>query len=237
MELIVVGSSSSGNGYILKNEHSVLFIEAGVHFDKFKEHLNHDISNVVGCIVSHSHGDHNKYVHSIASAGIPVYGHKTIFSKKHHNYKTISENQKFKVGEYKIISVALTHDVPCLGFYIRHNDIGTICFITDTKDVPYNFGELNNIMIECNYDRDTIDTNETMYFLRDRVVDNHLSIQGVVEFLHRQDLSVLNNIILLHTSTTNSDINLFREIIIKEFGKTPVIALGGISVGISEQPF
>ena len=43
MELKILGSSSSGNGYILEGETSALIIEAGVPLDKAKKALNFDI--------------------------------------------------------------------------------------------------------------------------------------------------------------------------------------------------
>lgn len=56
MKIQCLGSSSSGNGYILKsNNGEVLILEAGLKFREYKEALNFDIKSVRACVVSHAH--------------------------------------------------------------------------------------------------------------------------------------------------------------------------------------
>jgi hypothetical protein len=56
MELIVLSSSSTGNGYILKSSSGEsLILEAGVRLKEIKQILNFDLSGVVGVCISHSH--------------------------------------------------------------------------------------------------------------------------------------------------------------------------------------
>ncbi len=56
MRLIVLGSSSSGNCYILENENEALILEAGIPFLEVKKKLDFNIMKIVGVLVSHSHG-------------------------------------------------------------------------------------------------------------------------------------------------------------------------------------
>ena len=72
MRLKVIGSSSAGNGYILENDREALLIEAGCRFAEVKEALGYNIRKVAGCIVSHEHKDHARYVEEVKAAGIPV---------------------------------------------------------------------------------------------------------------------------------------------------------------------
>jgi phosphoribosyl 1,2-cyclic phosphodiesterase len=55
MRLIVIGSGSSGNTYILKGETSALIIEAGVNPLEVKKAMDFDISKIVGVCISHEH--------------------------------------------------------------------------------------------------------------------------------------------------------------------------------------
>ena len=55
MKLIVVGTGSKGNCYILSNEKENLVIEAGASYEKILRGLNYNVKNVVGVVVSHSH--------------------------------------------------------------------------------------------------------------------------------------------------------------------------------------
>ena len=73
MVLKVLGSGSSGNCYILESDTEALIIEAGVPLKEVKVSLGFNIRKIVGVVVSHSHGDHAKYVSEYEKAGIPVY--------------------------------------------------------------------------------------------------------------------------------------------------------------------
>ncbi|MEB3374489.1 hypothetical protein SFC43_18645 [Bacteroides sp. CR5/BHMF/2] len=48
MKLIVLGSSSSGNCYILDNGTESLIIEAGIRFQEVKKALDFNLRKVVG---------------------------------------------------------------------------------------------------------------------------------------------------------------------------------------------
>lgn len=55
-KLTCVGSSSRGNGYILDDGNCQLIIELGCRFEDYLKVLNYKIADVVGVLVSHSHG-------------------------------------------------------------------------------------------------------------------------------------------------------------------------------------
>lgn len=55
MKLKVLGSSSSGNCYILENDAEALIIEAGVSFKEVKVALDFNIRKIQGVVVSHQH--------------------------------------------------------------------------------------------------------------------------------------------------------------------------------------
>lgn len=56
MRLTVLNSGSSGNGYLLECGNEILIVECGVPFMEVKKALNFDLSKIVGCFISHSHG-------------------------------------------------------------------------------------------------------------------------------------------------------------------------------------
>lgn len=55
MKLIVVGTGSKGNCYILSNEKESLVIEAGASYEKILRGLNYNVKDVAGVVISHSH--------------------------------------------------------------------------------------------------------------------------------------------------------------------------------------
>ena len=78
MELKVLGSSSSGNCYILDNGNEALILEAGIRFADVKKALGYNIRKVAGCLITHRHNDHAKYIKNMVENGIHnIYGNDT----------------------------------------------------------------------------------------------------------------------------------------------------------------
>ena len=54
-KLITIGSSSSGNSFILQCNDDILLIEAGIKWDSILKGLNFNLEKVRGVLISHSH--------------------------------------------------------------------------------------------------------------------------------------------------------------------------------------
>ena len=243
MKLKILGSSSLGNCYVIENKEESLMIECGINFDKIKR--NTDITRVNCVLVSHSHQDHIKSIESLLERGLNVFAHKDTLEKSgtiNDNFSRIAEpKKKYVVGGFSFVPFLLEHDVTCLGYLIHHEDMGLLLFATDTATIPYKFKGLNNLMIECNYSEDCI--NEAIYShklcnsLEDRIVNNHLSLESVETFLKNNDLSCIDNIILLHLSDGNSNADIFRHQIMKLTGINTIIADANMEIDISINKF
>lgn len=250
MVLSVLGSSSSGNAYVLRNKGEALLIEAGIPFKKVVIELEGDISKVVGCLISHEHGDHAGRINEVLNAVIPVYASKgTIENAKitsewqpHELERTKNGYKQIKIGGFKVIPFATKHDsAEPTGFYIWHPETGGILFATDTYYLPNTFKGLNNILIECNYDPDILDRNVENGLvppaLRERVRASHLSIDTCIGALKANNLKAVNNIVLIHLSDGNGDPAAFRDRVYKATGKRVHIAKPGLSINFNKTPF
>jgi phosphoribosyl 1,2-cyclic phosphodiesterase len=243
MNLIITGSSSHGNSYCLvSSTGEKLMIECGVSFVKMQQALDFDISNISGGIVSHGHLDHFGKVYETLNAGIDIYsGEETISNINHHRIHKAESGKSFNLGSYKILPFDLAHDVPCLGFIISHPECGVMPFITDTIYVPNKIKGMNNILIEVNYDQEILDnkvlSGHIPAFVRNRVMKSHMSIDTCIDFLLANDLSNVNNIILIHLSDSNSDSKIFIERIQQSTGKTAIIAGKDMKININKTPF
>ena len=242
MKLTILGSNSEGNCYIIQNENEALILEAGIKFSEVLKGLNFNTSKVAACIVSHSHGDHSKFLNDFSTRNIPVYtSEKTMeLCNLKFTYNQIENQKLFKVGNFKILPFSVKHDVPCLGFLINHPITGNIVFATDTYYLPNRFNNVSHWMIECNYRKDILDKNTPegfMKVLRDRTLQSHMSYETCVKALKANDLSPCKNIILIHLSDRNANANEFREGMIKNFGKHTHIAKKGVEINLNEIPF
>lgn len=242
MELKVIGTGSSGNAYLLENEEEALLIECGVRFSDIKAALNFNLNKLVGCIVTHEHGDHAKSIKDLMAYGVDVYAtegtHRACGTYSSHKARILVDTN-FIIGNFKVKPFDVLHDAaePC-GFLINHLETGNILFMTDLIYSPYTFKNLNNIIIEANYD-DAIAKRKmkNMEFLRNRVINNHMSLSTCRKFLFDNDLSAVNNIVLIHLSDGNSDERMFRELVSKDTGKNVTVADNGLVIEFNKTPF
>lgn len=243
MRLIVIGTGSSGNAYLLENGEEALLIECGVHIKSIKEALNFDFTKVVGCILTHEHGDHAKSVKELMAAGVNVYSsegtHQALGTTMHHRACMFKHHKEFKIGNFKIYPFDVLHDaVEPSGFLIHHPETGNVLFLTDLIYSAYTFPRLNNIIIEANYDeqiaREKLSGNE---FLRNRIIKSHMSLDTCVKTLIANDLSAVNNIVLIHLSDSNSNARLFEETVERSTNKRVTVADNGLVMDFNKTPF
>jgi len=244
MKLKVIGSSSAGNGYLIYNKEHALLIEAGVKFSEVKKALNFKVGMLVGVLVSHSHNDHAGCAHEYLREGVKVYASEdTLFAIKasHHNAIPFKSNISFWAGPFHVLAFPVVHDVPCHGFLINNTETGRFVFITDTHYSPARFNGLNNILIESNYSEAILDKRmergEIQQAYHDRVLRSHMSFETAMGFLAANDLSAVNNIVLLHLSGGNSDAKGFGLHASKQTGKTVHVADKGMEIDFNKYPF
>ena len=247
MKLKVLGSSSKGNCYILENDSEALILEAGVKFSEVKHALNYNIKKVVGCLITREHKDHAGKINEVLNATIPVYASAgTIQNTKIEGYRLpliCEAGNLLTLGGFQIIPFATMHDcAEPLGFYINHEETGNILFATDTYYLPNTFGNLNNVLIECNYRLDILEANiaagRLPFAVRNRTLKSHFSYDNCVQALQANDLTRVNNIVLIHLSDGNSNAEEFRAGVKKATGgKTVHIAEAGLVINFNKTPF
>lgn len=241
MELHVLGSSSKGNCYIIQDDMEALIIEAGIKFIDVKKALDFNISKVVGCMITHKHGDHAKYAVDMVKSGIPTLAlHDVIDSKglQGTNVHEIKVGKGYKIGNFKVAVFPAKHDVPAVGFLIDHMEFGRLLFLTDSSDCDYVFQNLNHVLIECNYSNailfDSIAKGKTSKYQRMRLQDSHMELETCKRILSDNDLKNVSNIILLHLSDNNSDEALFVSQIQRSTGKVVYAAQKGMKITLNK---
>ena len=238
MELKVLGSSSSGNCYLLQNKEVTLMIECGLPYKTILKGLDFNLSNVVGCLVTHEHKDHSKAIFELGNKGIDIYTScgtvNTLGDGLGHRLKFVKALYQFEVGEFIVLPFEAEHDAAePLGFLIQHPDMGKLLFITDSYYCQYNFSRLNHIFIECNYSKEILETNIENSLnprLAKRLIKSHFSLENVKEFLKATDLSQVRDITLLHLSDGNSNAREFKTEIERLTGKPTYVADKGLEI-------
>jgi phosphoribosyl 1,2-cyclic phosphodiesterase len=245
MELIVNGSSSKGNSYFLKSSDGILAIEAGMPLMDGLISNNLEIKDIVGCLVTHEHGDHAKYAKAYSQMGVDVYASKGTFSAlrfEGHRIHVMIQMQWVNIGQFRVLPFIVKHDASePFGFVIQHKEMGNCLFITDSWFCPNRFAGLNQIIVEANYDEDILNDNikrgDVHRSVATRVTESHMPIKVLKEMLDANDLSKVNNIVLIHLSAQNSDAKRFQKEISDQTGKTVTIARPGLTLNFNKRPF
>lgn len=246
MRLKVLASGSKGNCYVLTDENGYsLILDVGVKLIEVKKCLKFDLRKVVAVLLTHRHLDHSKYAQQYMDAGIPVYTNGDCIRDmklESHRVKEIKDLQMFQIPKFKVKPFDLQHDVKNHGFIIKHVETGnTIVYITDTYYCKYVIPGMNNILLEANYCDKILEKKlqEGMApsFLRNRIIESHFSLKNAKGFLEANDLSKMNNIVLIHLSDTNSHAERFKKEVEDLTTKTVHIAEKGLETDLSITPF
>lgn len=237
MVLKVLGSSSQGNCYILENKNEALIIEAGVRFIEVKKALGFDIRKVSGCLITHQHNDHAKYIKAMVESGFPTLALEEVWTAKGvtgSRAYCIERGKGYRFGRFKVLPFDACHDVPCVGYLIDHPETGRIMFLTDSCMCEYVFPGLNQVMIECNYSDaklvEAINAGRTLPSQRERLMTSHMELNTCKGFLCANDLTNVANIVLLHLSDNNSDEKNFVSEIERQTGKVVYAAHSGLEI-------
>lgn len=220
--LTVLGSNSSGNGYILQAGKESLILEAGVPVKEALKALDYDVKNVKAVIATHEHGDHLGYcqqyqryfkVSSTPSA-----------ADKHFGVMPLRNLARYIFGRFTVTPLIVPHSCDCFAYHISHPDMGTLVFYTDCSDFPYKIPHINFILGEVNNsDNVILDNLCNGYELRSQY-NNHMSLDTAVGVIRRLYSPELSKVICCHLSDSNADESEIKRRFKSELGIEVCIA-------------
>lgn len=196
------------------------------------------------CVLHTNIFDHAKHANEFMKYGIDTFCSQGTATKLNncHRLKVVNAGEIFHAGNFKILPFDVVHDAAQpFGYLIQHEESGNILFLTDTFYSEFTFPGLNNIILEVNYDLNILEENiqsgRLHPSIKNRIVTSHMSLQTAKVLLAANNLSRVNNIILIHLSDGNSHANNFQNEIEAATGKTVVVADAGTEVLINKTPF
>lgn len=209
MKLKCIATGSTGNCYTLTSDSGeTLILDCGIPIKEIKKGLNWNVKDVVGVLCTHKHLDHSKSLNDFKSMGIPIYA----------PYLKI-DYMSMNMGEFTVKPFDLTtidgnwthtdangEPCPIFGFLITHPEIGKMLYITDCEVIKWKFKDINHILLGVNYDKDLVDTDNPK---ANHVFRGHLSIDTACDFVKANDSDSLQNVIMCHLSSENSDKDSF----------------------------
>jgi len=205
-EITVCGSSSHGNGYLLKSGNEILVLELGCRFMDYVEILGSDFNKVVGCAFTHRHIDHlnPSTAKEFIRRGVDCYAHEEVIKEGYlSRFKPLFSGHRNEIGQFIIQTFKAPHNVPNYGFLITTPTKERILFLTDTTGVNLRFRDVNAILIECNHDDDTLLDNLSNHDVSMSHPEWHLGLDDCAEFCKQNLSASTKQIILIHLSHTN----------------------------------
>lgn len=225
-------SGSSGNSTYLETPTTKLLIDAGVSCTRISnalESIGSSIKSINGILISHEHSDHVKGIEIIAKKySIPIYAtSKTWEALDKYNISSelkniFTPNAKFKIGDISILPFSIPHDAadPCA--FSLFNETKKITVATDIghldDELITKMYASDILLIESNYDRDTLICGPYPYMLKKRIQSDvgHLSNEMAGKAIKTLYENGVCNFILGHLSKENNFPELAYQTILNE---------------------
>lgn len=233
MQVKVLASGSSGNAVRVSDGKTVLLLECGLSARTLMRRGDVRLSEISACLVTHEHSDHALAAHDLLRYGIPLWcsagtaGALGITGAA-GVHDVLQHNEALQVGSFMVVPVSVCHDAAePLGFFLASLEDGErLVFLTDTREAPYVFPAAHHILVECNHlgIESMADTNACH---ARRVLENHMSLDECLTFLRRQDLSLVQEIRLIHISREHGDPDAMRRAVAAATGRRVMVCAAG----------
>ncbi len=247
MQFISFSSGSSGNCYLLKTEHNMLLLDAGLSPRKVKQYLSDyglSLSDADAILITHDHTDHIKGAGLMSEEyQLPVYATEAVHEGMCRNYcmshkvpvplrRFVRKDTTFELGDFRITPFDVPHDSSdCVGYLIEADGVA-FCIITDAghvTDVIRQFvARANYLVLEANHDVDMLNMGPYPAHLKGRIKGDrgHLSNEAGARLVAEHATTGLRHLWLCHLSEENNHPELVRKTYEKVFSEY------GIKVGL-----
>lgn len=239
MRLIVVGTGSNGNTYVLEQDGSRVILDMGKSWGNVLKACEYDVFSIEAALITHEHGDHTRYIKDLNTAGIPIFGNKAV-KEKFPYVRELPTGKSAEIGNgWKVLPFNVPHtngdSTDCENYaYIIMRNGEKLLYMTDWMYCSFRLQKfnINHFLIAVNYtDLDEEDEDGKIV----HVVKGHSSLETAVGFLKASMTDSCRNIICCHVSHRNADEEkILREIteIVPETVNV-AIARKGLSIELS----
>ena len=225
-------SGSSGNCTFVSSGITNILVDAGVSCQKINKalcELGTSIENIDGILITHEHIDHTKGIPTIARKyNIPIYATKKTWNAM--SSLEISEacidffkaDEEFEIGDLKITPFDIPHDAvePCaFNIVCEGKKITVATDMGHVTDKMFSYMQHSDlILLESNYDTETLNCGSYPYFLKRRISGNlgHLSNDDASKTISALCKNGVKHFVLGHLSKENNFPELAYQTVINE---------------------
>lgn len=234
-KLKVVNTGSKGNCLIIEHNGKHLLLDVGLPRHEIQKALNYQLKNIIACLASHKHLDHVLSLPYFINKAIPCYGNKDVCDK----YAGCELLPKILwLDGFKIQHFDLDHNVPNTAYVVDLDNGIRVLYITDTKSLSKRVKNVTFAIVECNHSYDTMIDNMVNDESSRSHPENHLSLEGCIEYLKEIYSPSLQGVLLWHLSETNIDAEKALARVKEELGFENVwIACKGLEIELNKEEF
>lgn len=219
MELIVLGSGSSGNTAVLRSGDTAILIDAGLSAKKTFARLASaglEPAQISAVLLTHEHGDHAGGLPVLLrSLQCPVYATRLtadeVRSQDPRNaaaeWRLFATGSTFQLESFQITAFSVPHDASDpVGFTIRHDTL-SVGILTDlghvNHSVVHHVTGVDCLFVEANHDEQMLHADTKRPFsIKQRIMSphGHLSNRAAADLAARVRTPRLRHIVLGHLS-------------------------------------
>lgn len=222
MKITILASGSKGNSTLIETKNKNILIDAGLPLSNLEKRLEKSMPNIDILIITHTHSDHIKGLKSVLKKHKPaIYTLENDLESKIDNYQNINHTKNIKQEDLTIELFELSHDVPCLGIYVKEQE-SELIYITDTgyikEKLLKKYQNKTVYIIESNYEEEMLNNGKYPFHLKQRIRSDkgHISNEDTCRYLKKLIGENTKYICLAHLSEENNS----EEIVEKRITKT-----------------
>ena len=229
MKFCSLGSSSSGNSYLVSKNNTNILVDSGFSVTELESRMSQrelKPSEITAIFLTHEHDDHSKGVFAFAEKhNKPIYltygtlkmCQKKI--KKSYNLKIniISPLDTLNLHDFTIYIIPVPHDAREPVQFKFKSEEKTLAIITDlgfgNNELINSIQQINALILESNHDENLLNQSKYPKNLKDRIRSNygHLSNEDSLEILRKINLDYLKWLGAAHLSKENNSPELVKD--------------------------
>lgn len=209
MKITVLASGSKGNSTLIETNNKNILIDVGLPLKNLEKRLGKPFPKIDILIITHTHTDHINGIKSLLKSQKPIiYTIKNDLEEK-TDYKNINYEKEIKEQNLEIELFELSHDVPCLGVYLKENQ-SELIYITDTGYIKEKYlkkySNKTIYIIESNYEEEMLKNGSYPFHLKQRIRSDkgHISNEDTDRYLKTLIGPKTKYICLAHLSEENN---------------------------------
>ncbi len=219
MELIVLGSGSSGNTAVLRSGDTAILVDAGLSARKTQQRLaaaGIDPAQISAILLTHEHGDHAGGLPVLLQTlRCPVYATRlTAEEVRGHDqrnaaadWRLFATGSTFALESFEVTAFSVPHDAADpVGFTVRCKSV-SIGILTDlghvTRSLLHHVTEVDCLFVEANHDEQLLQSDTKRPFsIKQRIMSphGHLSNRAAADLVAQARSPRLRQVVLGHLS-------------------------------------